>query len=48
MAFPRTIEIWLTVLGFVGLLAGIIIYEVAVWRECLKVGAWWYCLRILG
>jgi hypothetical protein len=48
MAFPRTIEITLAVLGIVGLVAGIIIYEVAVWRECLGSQSWWYCLRVLG
>jgi hypothetical protein len=48
MALPRTIEVWLAVLGFVGLLAGLIVYEVVVWRECLVGEPWWYCLRILG
>ena len=29
-------------------LLAVIAYEVAVWRECLTMGAWWYCLRVLG
>ena len=29
------------------LIAGVIWYEVIVWRECLTDHSWWYCLRII-
>lgn len=35
-------------LGIVAILGGIILYEWAVWSECLTTGSWWYCLRLLG
>src|SRR5262249_49869693 len=43
MVLPRTIEMWLAAAGIVGLVVGIIVYEVAVWRECLDGQSWWYC-----
>jgi len=34
----------LAALSFLGLL---VLYEVAVWGECLSGHPWWYCLKIL-
>lgn len=44
----RTIK-WIAVLLLVAaVLAGLIGYEVAVWRECSTDHPWWYCLRLLA
>lgn len=44
----KTVRRIAVAIGVVALVALIIGYEIAVWRECIADHPWWYCIRILG
>jgi len=43
----RDLLIAAMILAGLCLLGLLVLYEVAVWRECLSGHPWWYCLRVL-